>query len=109
MRLNYQRAQTILEYVVLFCVILVALLIMQFYIKRGYQGRIKQEVDEVGQQYSPGHTTSNITTNTNTTSTTCTGGTCKGVELQPGETVTISNTTTTSERKEAVGSFATEK
>jgi uncharacterized protein (UPF0333 family) len=59
-----KRGQSLLEYSFLFAVILSALLIMQFYIQRGYQGRLKAEADSVGQQYSPGHTTSKIT-NTN--------------------------------------------
>lgn len=55
-----RKAQNILEYVVLFSVIVFALIIGQNYIKRAYQGRIKTNMDQVGSQYSPGHTTSLI-------------------------------------------------
>jgi uncharacterized protein (UPF0333 family) len=70
MYLKNKCGQSLLEYSVLFAVVLSALLIMQFYLKRGYQGRLKKEADTVGEQYSPGHTTSVIITNTNSTSTT---------------------------------------
>ena len=60
-----KRGQSLIEYSILFALILSSILIMQFYIKRGYQGRLKVEADSVGQQYSPGHTTSTITTTTN--------------------------------------------
>jgi len=109
MLVTSKKGQNILEYVILLCVILSALLIMQVYVKRRYQGRIKQDVDELGQQYSPGHTTSQVKTKTTAHSETCTGGKCWGKDIDPGMTVTISNTNTTLERKEAVGSFATEK
>jgi uncharacterized protein (UPF0333 family) len=70
-----KRGQSLLEYSILFAVILSALLIMQFYIQRGYQGRLKAEADSVGQQYSPGHTTSKITnTNISTSITTTAAG-----------------------------------
>lgn len=45
---------------VIFCVV-AALLVMQTYIKRSLQGRLKQAGDSFGQQYSPGNT---VSTNT---------------------------------------------
>ncbi len=70
-----KKGQSLFEYSILFALILSALLIMQFYIQRGYQGRLKAEADSVGQQYSPGHTTSKIiTTNTSTSITTTAAG-----------------------------------
>lgn len=62
MRLRRQLAQSLLEYSVLLALIMSALLVMQVYIKRAYQGRLKQEADSVGQQYAPGHTDSTVTT-----------------------------------------------
>ncbi len=108
---NLRQAQSLLEYAVLICVIISTLLIMQFYIKRAYQGRIKQEADELGQQYSPGHTTSlsNTTIATNTTS--YTGGEfvkdSGGRETVPeGMSVSYSVTNTTFTRREGVDSYA---
>jgi uncharacterized protein (UPF0333 family) len=54
-RLN-KRAQSTLEYAVLVFVIVAALIAMQVYIKRGMQGRIRSSTDEIGEQYSSGHT-----------------------------------------------------
>ena len=30
---------------------------MQTYVKRGYQGKLRDSADNIGDQYSPGHTT----------------------------------------------------
>lgn len=88
-----------MEYSILFAVILSAILIMQFYVKRGYQGRLKREADTVGQQYSPGHTTSSITTNTDSTSTTTVEDGIQSTEIGAGSTMN---------KRETVDSYATE-
>lgn len=118
-----KKGQTILEYVTLFCVVLSALLIMQVYIKRSYQGRIKQEVDNLGASlYSPKHTTSSIETKTATDSVSFTGGktdanglpsdlaniVVPGKDISDGMTVTYSSSNTALDRKEAVDSFTAE-
>ena len=46
-----KKAQSIMEYTVLMIIILAAFLTMQIYVKRGFQGRWKQSVDELGDQY----------------------------------------------------------
>ena len=89
-----------LEYTILFAVVLSAILIMQFYIKRSYQGRLKSEADSVGQQYAPGHTTSIITT-TNTSSSVTTSADGKRSER-------ISPAIVTSQKVETVDSFGRE-
>jgi hypothetical protein len=103
--MRYKKTQSILEYVVLLCVIVSSLLLMQVFIKRAYQGRLKAEAEQIGQQYSPGHTTSLIEINTTSTSTTWTGGTHGNVSIPAGMTLIKSNTTTTFIRKEAIDSF----
>jgi len=104
-----KKGQNILEYIVLLALIVSALLIMNIVIKRAYQGRIKQNADEVGQQYSPGHTTSKITTETKSENTTYTGGVTKeGVAVPENMTVTQSNSKNTYKKLEGVDSFATE-
>lgn len=45
------KAQSLLEYAVLIIVIVVALLSSQVYIKRALQGRWRQAMDNVGEQY----------------------------------------------------------
>ena len=96
----HKRGQSLLEYSVLLAVILSAILIMQFYIKRGYQGRLKKEADTVGQQYSPGHTTSIIKTATNSISTTT---------VSDGTQKTVINADSTMDNQETIDSYAVEK
>jgi len=82
---------------------------MQFYIKRRYQGRIKEEMDQVGgQQYAPGHTTSLTTTTMVSNTTSYTGGSYSGISLSPGVTVSVTRSNSTMDKKEKVDSFATE-
>ena len=54
--LNQKRGQSTLEYAVLVTIIIGALLSIQFYIKRGVQGRLKSAADDIGDQYSVGNT-----------------------------------------------------
>jgi len=110
-----RKAQNIVEYTILLCIVLSALLIMQVYIKRSYQGRLKSEADTLGPQYSAGHTTSEAITETTVESETFVGGSTKGSELTSavvdvpsGMSFTISKTEGTSKRKEEVDSFAEE-
>ncbi len=63
-----KRGQSTLEYAVLIVVIIAALIAMQVYLKRGIQGRMRESSDQIGDQFSPGYTTSNMTTNTYTQS-----------------------------------------
>ena len=58
------KGQSTLEYAVLIIVIIAALIAMQVYLKRGIQGRMRESSDQIGEQFSPGYTTSdrNVTT-----------------------------------------------
>jgi uncharacterized protein (UPF0333 family) len=95
-----KRGQSLLEYSILFAVILSAILIMQFYIKRGYQGRLKAEADTVGQQYAPGHTTSVISTNNSSISITTSADGIKSEVIFPA--------IASSQKTETVDSFSRE-
>lgn len=57
-----KRGQTTLEYAILIGVIVAALIAMQVYLKRGFQGKIRDSADNMGDQYSPGFTTSHEVT-----------------------------------------------
>ena len=57
-----RKGQSTLEYAVVIAIIVAGLIAMQAYIKRGVQGRLRQASDDIGEQYSPGQTTSNIFT-----------------------------------------------
>lgn len=64
-----KNGQSTLEYAVLIVVIIAALVAMQVYLKRGIQGRVRESADQIGSQFSPGITTSNMTTSTGGTTT----------------------------------------
>lgn len=49
-----RRGQSLLEYTIVLVIVVAALLTMQTYIKRGLQGRWKDSVDQLGDQYDPG-------------------------------------------------------
>jgi len=114
-----RRAQSIVEFSVLVALVIAALVVMQVYIKRSYQGRIKRETDSLGQQYSPGHTTGATVVETTSNSVTYTGGSTdpndmpglidSGVEIEPGTSVTVSKSNTSITTKERVDSLATER
>lgn len=82
------RAESSLEYAIVILGIVAALLAMRIYITRGIQGRLKQTADELGQQYQPGSTTSNITISSSGRTTT--NVYTKEVD---GKLLTITNTT----------------
>ncbi len=49
-----RRGQSTLEYAVVIAVVTAALLGMQFFMKRGVQGRLRSATDDIGEQYVPG-------------------------------------------------------
>jgi uncharacterized protein (UPF0333 family) len=59
------RGQGTLEYVILTGFVVAALIAMGIYMKRGFQGRLRESTDQIGGQYSAQHTTSDYTTATN--------------------------------------------
>lgn len=114
--MRHCKGQNILEYALLICIVISALLIMQVYVKRSYQGRLKQEADSVGEQYAPKHTTSQVITNTAINTESYTGGTTdasglakKEAVVSDGMSVTFSEVSSTVERKEKVDSYAAEE
>lgn len=60
-----RRGQSTLEYAVIIAVVVAALIAMQTYFKRGVQGKLRQATDDIGEQFSPGHTSSDYTIRTN--------------------------------------------
>ena len=62
--LKNRSGQSTLEYAVLVTIIIGALLSMQFYLKRGIQGKVKESSDQIGDQYSAGNTNVIKTTKT---------------------------------------------
>ncbi|MBM3248815.1 MAG: hypothetical protein FJZ10_05310 [Candidatus Omnitrophica bacterium] len=100
-------AQSLIEYAVLLCLVISAILVMSAYIKRAYSGRIRSDADSISSRlYSPKHTTSKIETTSTTVSESCTGTNCAGVAVPYGVTAEWSNSTVTFDHKEAVDAFA---
>jgi len=48
-----KKGQTAIEYVVLLVVVIGSLMTIQNYLKRGVQGRLRDAVDSLGDQYDP--------------------------------------------------------
>ena len=63
------KGQTTLEVVILIGFVVAALIAMGVYIKRGMQGRLRDSADQIGEQYSAGHTTGKYTTTVSMTQT----------------------------------------
>jgi uncharacterized protein (UPF0333 family) len=68
-RLNRRKGQSTLEYAIIIGVVVGALIMMQVYVKRGLQGRVKQATDEIGDQFSPTASTSTTIVNSVVNST----------------------------------------
>lgn len=56
-----RKGQSTLEYALIIAVVVAGLLLMQFYVKRGYSGRLKSASDDIGEQYDPSVYTANTT------------------------------------------------
>ena len=54
-----KRGQSTLEYAILVVVVIMALVAIQAYLKRGMQGRMRDSADQIGDQFSPEFTTYN--------------------------------------------------
>jgi len=62
------RGQSLLEYCILLVIIIAAFVTMQIYMKRGVQGRWKDSVDQLGDQYDPGQMNGVVTHRVESTS-----------------------------------------
>jgi uncharacterized protein (UPF0333 family) len=59
---TFKKGQGTLEYAIIIVVVVGALIAMQWYIKGGYQGKLRQASDDMGQQFSPTRMSANMTT-----------------------------------------------
>ncbi len=55
-----RKGQSTLEYAIVVAVIVGGLLAMQYYIKRGWEGRLKGAADNMGEQFEPAKYTANL-------------------------------------------------
>ncbi len=63
-----KKGQSTLEYGIIVAVVVAGLLAMQMYIKRGVQGKLRGAADDIGEQFSPEHTTGKRVTTTSSES-----------------------------------------
>jgi len=55
-----RKGQSTLEYAIVVAIIVAGLLAMQFYIKRGWEGRLRGASDSMGEQFDPHAYTANF-------------------------------------------------
>jgi len=60
-KFHIKRAQVTIEYAMVAACIVAAFLMMQHYIRRAAQGRLREAADSIGGQYDPRHINSQIT------------------------------------------------
>ena len=48
-----RKGQSTVEYALIIAIVVAGLLAMQFYVKRGYSGRLKSAADDMGDAYDP--------------------------------------------------------
>ncbi len=48
-----RKGQSTVEYALVIAIVVAGLLAMQFYVKRGYSGRLKSSADDMGDSYDP--------------------------------------------------------
>ena len=103
--LKNRSGQSTLEYAVLVVVIIGALLSMQFYLKRGISGKIKDSADQIGDQYSAGNTNVLKTTRTHSnTQETFAEGVTNSTLLQDETTNTTETSVVVNAYREDMGS-----
>lgn len=83
------KAQTLLEYAVIIAIVVAGLIGMMLYLERGLAGSWRRGLDEIGQQYSPRTTRSDIVLRQNSTVTT----EVRTVEREDGKLTSITNST----------------
>ena len=57
-----KRGQSTLEYAILVVIVILALIGIQSYLKRGISGRMRESTDQIGEQFEAGVTTYNFVT-----------------------------------------------
>jgi|GEM_PF-895351 len=99
--------QVFIEYTVLIVCIIMALIAMQAYLKRGIQGKLRDSADQIGSQYEPGNTESDFTiTSKSSISTVSTLTIDKDKDTTNAETIVTTNyDEQTRKGSETVGAF----
>lgn len=88
-----RKAQSTLEYAIIVVVVVGALIAMQWYVKGGYQGKLRQASDDMGQQFSPTLTTGSQSTTVDSSQTETWGGGSYATNAPSSNTITINRMT----------------
>jgi hypothetical protein len=62
MKLKFRKGQGTLEYAIVIVVVVGALIAMQWYMKGGYQGKLRAASDDMGEQFAPTRTSGTMVT-----------------------------------------------
>ena len=98
---NKRKGLSVLEYAVIFAVVVAALIAAMAYFKRSYQGKLRSDTDSIGKQFSPQKTTADSVTSRNVE-------TSEDTTFEEG-TVTKTNEKVTRLAKEEVAGLDKEK
>lgn len=85
------KGQSTVEYAVLIACVMLALMTMYGYIKRGIQGKMRESADQIGSQYEPGNTVSDFTISSRSDITTISSLTLDDNDNTNATTVTTTN------------------
>jgi uncharacterized protein (UPF0333 family) len=86
---TFKKGQGTLEYAIIIVVVVGALIAMQWYIKGGYQGKLRQASDDMGDQYNPTLISTNYTTTLNASSTDVISGGSFATNAVPTQSTTL--------------------
>lgn len=59
--MKHRKGQSTVEYAIIIAVIISALLVMQFYMRRGVMGKLREGTDQIGEQFNPFEHSGNVT------------------------------------------------
>ena len=90
--LKTKKGQSTLEYVILVVVVIMALLTVQTYFKRGVQGRMRSAADDIGKQYEGSTTNHTKRTISNTRTTETSSATGTSTRRRSPDSVTVNDT-----------------
>jgi len=93
--LTHKRGQSTLEYALIIAVVIAALLVLNLYMQKGVQGRLKESTDQIGRQFN----TTNFTTAWKTASTGTTN-TLETRNISDGSTTSNMRSSETANRSE---------
>lgn len=105
-RLN-RKGQNTLEYVLLITAVVVAFLLIQYYLNRGLQGRVREASDNIGDQFTAEDTKTSYVLGTSSTThdTQLPSGDAEGGNIIKSELVTPEVNTRTGSETVAAPSF----